>query len=69
MNKEEKEMVIAFAIAVVVFVATCVLSPHVCIIGSIIAVATTLWAFMWTKIFGELLQETKQQKPKCVTDN
>ena len=69
MNKEEKEMAIALAIAVVAFVATCILSPHVCIIGSIIAVTATLWAFTWSKIFGELLRETKQQKPKCVTDN
>ena len=57
MNREEKEVVVAFVIATVVLAALCILSFETCIVATVFAVAASLWAYAWG-LFGKLLRET-----------
>ncbi len=75
MNKEEKEMSIVLGIATAVLSAVCILSFERCAVALVFATAAALWAFVWSKIFGEALEEVRKRqiqshdKPRCVADN
>jgi uncharacterized SAM-binding protein YcdF (DUF218 family) len=62
MNREEKEAVAVFGIAVTVLAVLCILSFERCIVALIFATATSLWAYAWI-LFGKLLlQMTEAQQ-------
>jgi hypothetical protein len=61
MNKEEKEMAVALAVAIVGLAVVCILSFETCIIVFVTAVVASLWAYTWG-LFGKLLQETAKQQ-------
>jgi hypothetical protein len=75
MNKEEKEVVAVFGVTATLMAVVCILSFETCAIGTIIAITASLWAYVWSKVFGELLEEVRKQqiqsrnKPKCIADN
>jgi hypothetical protein len=75
MNKEEKEAAVALGVAAVLAAVVCILSFETCAVGFIIAVVAFLWAYTWSKIFGDVLEEVRRQqiqshnKQRCVSDN
>jgi hypothetical protein len=75
MNREEKEIAIALGIAAVLAAVVCILSFQTCIIGFTIAITAGLWAYTWSKVFGEGVEELRKRqtqnhdKPRCITDS
>jgi Flp pilus assembly protein TadB len=61
MNREEKEMAAALAVAIVGLAVVCILSFETCIIVFVIAATATLWTYTWG-LFGKLLQESAEQQ-------
>jgi len=75
MNREEKEMAIALGVAAVLAAVACILSFQMCVVGFVTAIAASLWAYAWSKVFGEGLEEIRRRqtqshdRPRCVADN
>jgi hypothetical protein len=61
MNREEKEVVVAFVIAIDALAAVCILSFETCVTGFVIAVTVSLWTFAWI-LFGGLLREATERQ-------
>jgi ABC-type bacteriocin/lantibiotic exporter with double-glycine peptidase domain len=61
MNREEKEVVVAFVIAIVALAVMCILSLQTCVTGFVIVATASLWAYAWT-LFGRLLREAAERQ-------
>jgi uncharacterized protein (DUF697 family) len=62
MNREEKEMVIALGVAAVLAAVACILSFQVCVVSFATAITAGLWAYTWSKVFGEGLKEIRKRQ-------
>jgi membrane protein implicated in regulation of membrane protease activity len=75
MNREEKEAVAALSAAAVLAAVVCVLSFQTCVLFFMMAAAAGLWAYVWSKVFGEGLEEIRKRqmqshdRSRCVADN
>jgi len=75
MNREEKEMAIALGVAAVLAAVACTLSFQMCVVVFVTAIAASLWAYSWSKVFGEGLEEIRRRqtqshdRPRGVADN
>jgi hypothetical protein len=61
MNSEEKEVAVAFVIAIAGLAAVCILSFETCAVATVFATAASLWAYAWG-LFGKILQETTERQ-------
>jgi uncharacterized SAM-binding protein YcdF (DUF218 family) len=62
MNREEKEAVTVFGIAVTVLAVLCILSFQKCIVALIFATAISLWLYACILFAKLLLQKTEVQQ-------